>query len=296
MKIIPKEMPLGKLHQYLLGSIAPRPIALVSTISKEGLPNLSPFSFFNIFSTNPPMVIFSPARRGRDNTTKHTYENAKEIAECVINIVNFDIVEQCNLSSTEYAKGVNEFIKSGLSPVSSDFVRPFRVKESPVQLECLIKQVIELGYEGGAGNLILAEVVCMHIKDEILDETQNIDPHKIDLVGRMGGEWYCRASGSGIFEIEKPNSKLGIGIDQIPSDIRNSVILSGNDLGKLGNCAELPNETDVNEYKLIELSELFIQHDKDSVSLQHALHLKAKTLLGKGLVLDAWKTLLAYNG
>ncbi len=242
------------------------------------------------------MAIFSPARRGRDNTTKHTYQNIKEFPECVINVVNFNLVQQVSLSSTEYAKGVNEFLKAGLTPIASEVVKPFRVKESPVQLECVVKQVIELGTEGGAGNLILAEIKCIHIQEDILNEQGEIDPNKIDLVGRMGGDWYCRASGDALFEVAKPLTKLGIGVDQIPASIKSSNILTGNDLGMLSNIEQLPNETDVNDYKLLELSEIFMKYQDDAQTLEEQLHHRAHQLLLKNQVEEAWKTLLAYNG
>ena len=242
MKINPKDIPVPQLHGYLLGAVGPRPIAFASTIDSEGNPNLSPFSFFNVFSANPPILIFSPARRGRDNTTKHTYENVKEVAEVVINVVNYDIVEQMSLSSTEYPKGVNEFIKAGFTPLESETIKPLRVKESPIQFECRVNEVVELGDGGGAGNLVICEVLMIHIKDEVLDSNGKIDQKKIDLVGRMGGNWYCHANGDALFEVEKPLATLGIGIDNIPEDIRNSSILTGNDLGKLGKLLDdMPN-------------------------------------------------------
>ena len=291
----PKDLPIAQLHGYLLGAIAPRPIALVSTINEKGERNLSPFSFFNVFSANPPIAIFSPARRGRDNTTKHTYENCKVISEAVINVVNYNIVEQTSLSSTEYPEGIDEFIKAGLTPLASDLVKPFRVKESPVQLECKVKDIIELGSNGGAGNLIISEIVKLHIQEEVLDDMGAIDPFKIDLVGRLGKNWYSRTTENSLFEVEKPLARLGIGFDNIPADIKNSKVLTGNDLGKLGNIQFLPDETDVNEYKLIELSDLFQELDDDKKALENKLHIKAQKLLQEGRVEEAWKTLLAFN-
>jgi flavin reductase (DIM6/NTAB) family NADH-FMN oxidoreductase RutF len=294
LSIDPKTLPVAKVHGYLLGAVAPRPIAFASTLDEEGNPNLSPFSFFNVFSANPPIAIFSPARRGRDNTTKHTYENVKKVKECVINIVNYDMVQQMSLASVEYPKGVNEFVKAGFTPIASEVVKPFRVKESPVQLECIVKDVVELGTEGGAGNLVICEVVRIHINEEILDANGRIDPEKIDLVARMGGDWYSRAK-LGLFEVAKPNEKIGIGVDQIPSDIRLSNILTGNHLGQLGNSEVLPDETSVNEYKLTELAELFIEFEDDAQKLEHALHEKAASFLNEGKVNDAWLTLLSFN-
>lgn len=295
IKIDPKEIATAKLHGYLLGAVAPRPIAFASTIDADGNPNLSPFSFFNVFSANPPIAIFSPARRVRNNTTKHTLENAKATKEVVINIVNYDIVEQMSLSSTEYPDGVNEFIKSGLTPVPSETVKPFRVKESPVQLECEVREVIELGTEGGAGNLVVCEIKMVHINEAVLDQEGKIDPRKIDLVARMGGNWYCRANGDALFEIAKPLSTLGIGIDSIPEDIRNSTILTGNNLGQLGNVEALPDETDVNEYKLTELAELFVNLEDKPNELEVELHKIAKQKLEQGEVMNAWRTLLSFN-
>ncbi|MFY7708585.1 MAG: flavin reductase family protein [Flavobacteriales bacterium] len=294
LTIDPKELAVPALHAYLLGAVAPRPIAFASTLDEEGNPNLSPFSFFNVFSSNPPILIFSPARRGRDNTTKHTYENAKVVRECVINIVNYDIVQQMSLASVEYPKGVNEFVKAGLTPIASDLVKPFRVKESPVQIECKINDVIELGTNAGAGNLVICEVLRMHIDEKILDEKGNIDPFKIDQVARLGGDWYARVR-PGLFEVAKPNVKIGIGVDQIPNDIRFSKILTGNHLGQLGNVEILPDETSVNEYKLTELADLFIEFENDQASLEIELHKRAATLLDAGDVQLAWLTLLTFN-
>jgi len=295
LKVVPGTIPTPQFHGYLLGAVGPRPIALASTIDEEGNPNLSPFSFFNVFSANPPIAIFSPARRVRNNTTKHTLDNAKATKEVVINVVNYDIVQQMSLSSTEYGDGVNEFIKSGLTPVESETIKPFRVKESPVQLECVVKEIVETGQEGGAGNLIICEIKMMHINESVLDENGKIDQNKIDLVGRLGGDWYVRASGEALFEVEKPIRNLGIGVDSIPDDIRLSKFLTGNDLGRLGNIQELPNETDVNEYKLMELSGLFQQYEDDAVTLEVELHKLAHLQLEKGQVLKAWKTLLSFN-
>ena len=249
LEINPKDLSTKDLHGYLLSSVGPRPIALVSTIDNEGRPNLSPFSFFNVFSANPPIAIFSPARRVRNNTTKHTLQNAASTKEVVINVVSYPIVEQTSLSSTEYKEGVNEFIKSGFTPLESIEVKPYRVKESPVQMECTVKEIISLGEEGGAGNLVVCEIVKMHISENILNEHHQIDPNKIDLVGRMGANWYCRASNISLFEVQKPNSKIGIGYDQLPQHIRNSHILSGNDLAKLANVESLPSMEDVEKFK-----------------------------------------------
>lgn len=295
LSLDPKELSVPQVHRYLLGAIGPRPIAFASTMDENGVPNLAPFSFFNVFSANPPILIFSPARSGRNNTTKDTYENVKVVPECVINIVNFDIVEQMSLASSPFEKNVDEFIKSGLTPVPSDLVKPFRVEESPVQFECKVNEVIELGTEGGAGNLIICEVVRIHIKEEVLDENQMIDQLKIDLVARMGGNWYCRADKNSMFEIVKPITTIGVGYEAIPEDIRRSSVLTGNDLGKLGGVEEIPNETDVNEYKLIELSDLFVSLEDNAVELELELHKLAQQLLKEDKLEEAWKTLLAFN-
>lgn len=240
MKTIdPKAVSTAALHGYMLGAVTPRPIAFASTIDSAGNVNLSPFSFFNVFSANPPIMIFSPARRGRDNTTKHTYENVLQVKEVVINIVNYDIVQQMSLSSTEYGKGINEFEKAGLTPLTSQTIKPPRVAESPVQFECRVNEVISLGTEGGAGNLVICEVLKMHINEAVLDADGKIDPVKLDAVSRMGGNWYSRAK-QGMFEVPKPLSRLGIGFDQLPEAIRTSKLLTGNDLAMLANVEVLP--------------------------------------------------------
>lgn len=241
MIIDPREIPVPKMHSYLLGAVVPRPIALASTISAAGEVNLSPFSFFNCFSANPPIVVFSPARRGRDNTTKHTYENVKEVPEVVIHVVNYAMVEQASLASCEYPRGVNEFNKAGLTEVKSEKVRPPRVGESPVALECKVNQVIELGSGGAAGNLVICEVLLMHINDDVLDAQGRIDPYQLDAVARMGQDYYCRASGDAIFSVPKPNEKVGIGIDQLPAYLRKSKVFSANELARLANVEKIPD-------------------------------------------------------
>lgn len=295
LTITPSEITVPKLHHYLLGAVGPRPIAFASTIDKDGNKNLAPFSFFNVFSANPPIMVFSPARSGRTNTTKNTFDNVKEVAEVVINIVNYSIVEQMSLASSPFGADVDEFVKSGLTPIASETVKPFRVKESPVQFECKVNEVVELGTEGGAGNLVICEVTKIHIDESILDDKGAIDQHKIDLVSRMGGNWYCRANAESMFEIKKPIMTIGVGYDAIPEDIKNSNILSGNDLGKLGGIEELPNETDVNEHKLIELSELFVDLEDEQEKLELELHKRAKQELKEDKLKEAWMTLLAFN-
>ncbi|WP_053977107.1 flavin reductase family protein [Mangrovimonas xylaniphaga] len=284
----PKDMPTAKVHGYLLSAVAPRPIAFASTIDEEGNPNLSPFSFFNVFSANPPILIFSPARRVRDNTNKHTLENAEAVKEVVINVVNFDLVQQASLSSTEYGKGVNEFEKAGLTMLKSDMVKPFRVAESPVQFECKVNDIVKLGTEGGAGNLIICEVVKFHISEEVLDDDQRIDQEKLDLVARAGGSYYSRAR-NGFFEIPKPLQTLGLGVDALPEEVRNSMILTGNDLGMLGNVEQLPSEEDIAAF-LEDISERY----PNVTSMTHReKHKLAQNYLSFGDVASAWKVLLS---
>lgn len=291
----PKELPIPKVHQLLLGAIGPRPIAFASTIDENGTNNLSPFSFFNVFSANPPVIIFSPARNGRTNATKDTYENVKIVPEVVINIVNYDIVEQMSLASSPYPKGIDEFEEAGFTQLDSDLIRPKRVKESPVQFECKVMEVRELGTEGAAGNLVICEVVKIHVREDLLDENGMIDQKKINLVARMGGNWYCHANEQSMFEIAKPVTTIGVGFPVIPKDILNSKILSGNDLGKLAGILEIPDETSVNEFKLLELSDLFLSLEDNPVKLEEVLHLHAKELLNDNKLEEAWKTLLAFN-
>ena len=283
LSIDPKEISTNKLHGYLLGAVAPRPIAFASTMDADGNPNLSPFSFFNVFGANPPILIFSPARRVRDNTTKHTLENALATKEVVINMVNYDIVQQMSLSSSEYPAGVNEFDKAGFTMLASENIKPFRVAESPVQFECKVTDVIGTGSEGGAGNLIVCEVVKMHISEAVLDVHGAIDQYKIDLVARAGGSYYSRAR-AGFFEILKPISSLGIGVDAIPAAIRNSPILTGNDLGVLGNVAQLPSKSTVDNFAK--------EHPKFIGLETLKKHTFAKEFLNKKEVESAWKVLL----
>lgn len=296
MKTIdPSAISVAELHGYLLSTVAPRPIAFASTIDEQGRPNLAPFSYFNVFSANPPVLIFSPARRGRDATTKHTHDNVLRVPEVVINMVDYALVEQCSLASTEYPEGVNEFEKAGLTALASEVVKPFRVAESPVHFECKVKEVVALGNSGGAGNLIVCEIVKIHIRENLLDADGKVDPALIDLVGRCGGNYYVRAHNEALFEVAKPLARKGMGVDAIPSDIRYSKILTGNHLGKLGNVESLPDETTVNEHKLIELADVFIDHEADPATLENTLHRMAAELLDAGKVDEAWKTLLAFN-
>ena len=295
LSLDPKELTVQRLHQLLLGAIGPRPIAFASTLDAQGNANLAPFSFFNVFSANPPILVFSPARSGRTGQSKDTYNNAKAIPEVVINVVNYNMVHQMSLASSPYAPGVDEFVKAGFTALASHKVAPFRVAEAPVQFECKVQQIIELGQEGGAGNLIICEVLQMHIHESLLNEHGLIDQHKIDLVARMGADWYCRANTASMFEIKKPISSCGIGYDALPPDIKNSQVLSANDLGQLAGIEELPNETDVNEYKLIELSSLFLDLEANANALETALHHRAKELLSENQLEEAWLTLLSFN-
>ncbi len=291
--INPKDISTGELHGYLLGAIAPRPIAFASTIDKEGKVNLSPFSFFNVFGSNPPVLVFSPSRRVRDNTTKHSLDNVLEVPEVVINMVNFTMVEQMSLASTEYDKGVNEFVKSGLTEEKSLLIKPPRVKESPVSFECKVLQVLPTGKEGGAGNLVICEVLMVHIQEEILDQNGKINPFKLDSVSRMGGDWYCRANGNALFEIPKPLRNKGVGVDEIPLGIRNSTVLTGNNLGRLGNIEQLPTSDELKEYSQHPtIQEFKIRFQNDEESYVFHLHQLAKEKLEDGFVEEAWKILL----
>lgn len=290
LSILPQEVSTGKLHGYLLSAVSPRPIAFASTVDGVGNVNLSPFSFFNVFSANPPILVFSPARRVRDNTTKHTLENILITKEVVINIVNYDMVQQMSLSSTEYPDGVNEFIKSGLTEVASDIVKPPRVQEAPVQFECKVNDVIALGNQGGAGNLVIAEVVKLHIKESVLDADGKIDANKIDAVARMGGNWYNR-SREGMFEVIKPIKTRGIGVDALPKSIKNSKILSGNDLGVLGNSEKIPTSSEVKEYLNLEAEKSVDIQTSNKENIQK----QAQNMLQKGNVLEAFKLLLAID-
>lgn len=282
-----------ELQNYLQYAIAPRPICFASTVDAEGNINLSPFSFFNMFSTNPPICVFSPSRRVRDNTTKHTLENIHQVKECVINIVNYDMVQQMSLASTEYAKGVNEFEKAGFTMLKSDLVRPPRVAEAPVQFECVVNDVIPLGDSHGAGNLILAEIKLIHINEEILDESGKIDQHKIDLVARLGGDWYCRVTNDNLFKVAKPLAKLGIGVDRLPQSVRFSKVLTGNDLGMLGNVEHLPGDDEIDLISThADVKEVLDATIGDSTNRERELHELAKKFLNNGEVELALKIVL----
>ena len=286
----PEELITRDRHRILLGAVGPRPIALVSTVDEFGNPNLSPFSFFNIFSSNPPTVIFSPARRVRDNTTKDTLHNALREQEVVVNVVNYDLVQQVNLSSAEYPSHVDEFVKSGLTPVPSELVAPPRVAESPVSLECIVKDVVALGEEGGAGNLVICEIKKIHCAAHVMSDEGGLDQEALDLVGRMGKNWWVRASGDALFSVGAP--KVGIGVDQIPLVIRNSTVLTGNDLGLLGGVTVLPTEEEIEQKKNDFDIRRLLQNYADGIERREALHEVARELLENGHVHEAWKVLL----
>ncbi|MCJ0741081.1 flavin reductase family protein [Pedobacter montanisoli] len=282
-----------QLQNYLQYAIAPRPICFASTIDAEGNVNLSPFSFFNLMGSNPPVCVFSPARRVRDNTTKHTLENVLAVKECVINIVNYAMVQQTSLASTEYAKGVNEFEKAGFTMLKSDLVKPPRVAEAPVQLECVINDVIALGEKNGAGNLVIAEIKRIHIKEEILDADGRIDQQKIDLVARLGGDWYCRVTAENLFKVAKPLATLGIGVDRLPHNVRNSKVLSGNDLGMLGNVEHLPTTEEIEAIRYqVNVKDILDATIGDENNRERELHELAKLFLKEGNVADALKIVL----
>lgn len=291
--IDPSELPLPQLHKLLLSSIAPRPIAFVSSVDTSGKHNLSPFSFFNAFGVNPTTLIFSPSRRGRDNTTKHTYENIKEVPEVVINVVNYEMVQQTSLASTEYPKGVNEFVKAGLTAVDSEMVKPKRVLESPVQFECKVRQVIETGDGGGAANLVICEILMIHINGDILGENGLPDPNKLRLVGRLGGDFYIKAFGAGLFEVEKPLARQGIGVDKLPENIRLSTILTGNHLGQLGNLEKLPDNDEIELIRKDPLIAILLDElSEDKDLLEEEMQMIAKDWIDEGRVKDALAALM----
>lgn len=278
----PKNLTIPALQKYLQNAIAPRPICFASTIDKNGNPNLAPFSFFNIFSSNPPIAVFSPAYSGRTGASKDTLLNVLEVPECVINVVTYNMVHQTSLASSPFAKQVNEFEKAGFTQLKSDLVKPFRVKESPVQFECNVIEVKELGKQGGAGNLVICEIIKIHIDESVLNEANQIDTLKIDLVARMGDNWYCRANGDALFEVQKPITSIGIGFDAIPLTIKSSTILTGNNLGLLASVEALPTFKEISEFK---------KTIKPFKSISE-LHKYAQSLLNANKVKDAWLVLL----
>ena len=288
-----KDLPTVDAQNYLQHAIAPRPVCFASTIDKEGNVNLSPFSFFNLFSSNPPVVIFSPARRVRDNTTKHSLQNVLEVPEVVINIVDYDMVQQTSLASCDFPKGINEFTKAGFTAEKATLVSPPMVKESKIKLECKVLEVKPLGDKGGAGNLVICEVLCMHIDESILDENKRIDQTKINHVARLGGDWYSKVDANSLFKVAKPNTQLGIGIDALPDDIRKSSILTGNHLGQLANEHEMPFvDPTFEDDKLKNIIQYFSINPEE---MEKELHKYAKELLDKGKVKEAWQVLLTEN-
>ncbi|MFN3298577.1 MAG: flavin reductase family protein [Sediminibacterium sp.] len=292
MKIVLSELPIMQKQAWLQHAIAPRPICFASTIDEAGNSNLSPFSFFNLFSSNPPIVVFSPARKGRDNTTKHTLDNVLAVPECVINIVDYSMVQQMSLSSCEYPKGVDEFIKAGFTKEAATIVKPPMVKEAKIKLECKINEVKSLGDQGGAGQLVIAEVLCMHIDDAILNaEGTLIDQTKLELVARLGGDWYCKVNSDNLFKVAKPNTALGIGIDAIPESIKSSSILTGNHLGQLGNVNKLPSiDPSFHDDRLKNIIQYYSINPNE---MEQELHKYAAELLNQGMVQEAWQILLS---
>ena len=285
-----KSLSPADVQNYLQHAVAPRPVCFASTIDKDGNVNLSPFSFFNLFSSNPPIVIFSPARRVRDNTTKHSLQNVHEVKEVVINIVDYDMVQQVSLASCEFAKGTDEFIKAGFTQEKATMVSPPMVKESKIKLECKVIEIKPLGTEGGAGNLIICEVLCMHIDESILDENKKIDQTKMHHIARLGGDWYCKVDETNLFKVAKPNIQLGIGVDALPENIRNSKILSGNNLGQLANVHDMPQvQPSFDDDKL---KNIVLYYSLNPADMEEELHHYAKELLAAGKVEDAWQVLL----
>jgi flavin reductase (DIM6/NTAB) family NADH-FMN oxidoreductase RutF len=279
-------------RQYFLqNAVAPRPICFASTIDKQGRVNLSPFSFFNLFSSNPPIVIFSPSRRVRDNTIKHTLENVMEVPEVVINMVTYDMVQQQSLASCEFGKEVNEFMKAGFTEEPATLVRPPMVKESKIKMECRVQEIKSLGYQGGAGNLVICEVLCLHIDDSLLDAQQKIDPRQLPLVARLGGDWYSVVNEQSLFQVPKPNTQLGMGIDALPISIRTSKILSGNNLGQLANCTSIPvvNASFQDDH----LKQIIQYYSVNPDEMEKELHRYAQQLLEQGNTDAAWQVLLS---
>jgi flavin reductase (DIM6/NTAB) family NADH-FMN oxidoreductase RutF len=280
LSLTPSELSIPQLHQYLLGAVGPRPICFASTVDAKGNHNLAPFSFFNVFSAKPPIAIFSPNLSGRTGQAKDTHLNIKEVPECVINIVNYSMVQQMSLASSPFEKGISEFTKAGFTPIASDLVKPMRVAESPVQLECKVFEVKEIGN----CNLVMCEIIKIHISESVLGANNLIDQQKIDLVARMGGNWYCRAHGDALFEIEKPITTIGVGVDSIPNEYRSSTILTGNNLGQLGNLEVIPTKEEIDTYKKVNVATFGNEIEK---------HNYIKTLLDINNVFEAWCLMLS---
>ncbi|MEZ4771753.1 MAG: flavin reductase family protein [Bacteroidia bacterium] len=289
LTIDPKTTPIPQLHQYLVGAVAPRPIAFVSTISADGIPNLAPYSFFNVFGSNPPIAAFSSNRRVRGNTTKDTLANVKATGEAVINIVNYSIVHQMALTSVDYAPEVSEFEKAGLTPIPSDLVKPFRVSESPVQMECVVRDIITIGEGGGGSNIVICEIVKMHISESILDGEGNIDPFRADLMARMGRAWYCRANGANVFPIVQPFEKIGVGFDQLPDSIKHSPVLTGKQLWQLASVEKIPDRN----LQIVEDADYQAAVNSDVDGVSENLHTLAAELLNEGQIEKAWQVLLS---
>lgn len=285
-----KNLSPAERQQWLQNAIAPRPICFASTVNKSGAVNLSPFSFFNLFGCNPPIVIFAPSRRVRDNTTKHTLENVLEVPECVVNIVDYEMVQQASLSSCEFPEGVDEFIKTGLTKQAATLVRPPMVEEAKIKLECKVIEVKSLGNEGGAGQLVIAEVLCMHVNETILGEDGKIDQRKMHHVARLGGDWYCRVDETNLFKVEKPNTQLGIGVDALPGGVRNSAVLTGNHLGMLGNVHTMPAIDP--SFSDDRLKNIVQYYSVNPAEMEKELHIYAAQLLADGKVAEAWQVLL----
>lgn len=290
-RFVPSEVPVPERHQLIIGSVGPRPIGFASTMSEDGTPNLAPYSFFNAFSSNPPTLVFSSNRRVRGNTTKDTLHNVEATGEVVINIVDYSIVRQMALASIEYPADINEFEKAGLTPIASEMVKPFRVKESPVQYECKVKQILPLGEEGGAGHLIICEVVLMHFSDHVFDDNGKIDPQKMDLMGRMGRAFYCRAHGENVFPIVQPVHQIGIGFDGLPKSLRESTVLTGNDLAQLASFEQLPGQAQVEA--ILQQKEIKnIVADTDEEERVIRLHQKAQAWIAEGRTAEAFAVVL----
>ena len=293
--LTPTDLTPAQWHPFMVGAVAPRPVAFASTVSADGTVNLSPYSFFNAFSSNPPILVFSPANRVRDNSQKHTLQNVREVPEVVINICDYALVEQMSLASTEYAQGVNEFVKAGLTELASELVRPPRVAEAPAAFECVVEQIIELGQNNGAGNLVICRVVRAHFRQDILlPDASGIDPFRLDAVARLGGDWYCRASGASLFEVPKPNRRLGIGIDQLPDFLRTSNVLTGNELGRLANIEReaLPTPAAVAAAATLPaVAYVLNKHPAGSAKRAAGLLELGRQLLAEGKLADAWAVL-----
>lgn len=291
MTLLFKDLPIAEAQNFLQHAIAPRPICFASTIDAAGNVNLAPFSFFNMFSSNPPIVIFSPARRVRNNTTKHSLQNVEEIKEVVINIVDVDMVHQTSLASCEYPKGINEFEKAGFTQEKATMVSPPMVKESKIKLECKVNEIKSLGTEGGAGNLIICEVLCMHVDESLLDENGKIDQLKTRQVARLGGDWYLAVNEQNLFKVPKPNTNLGVGIDALPDHVKQSDILTGNHLGQLANVEEMPGIDAAFENE--DLKRIFQYYSLNPKDLEVEVHKLAAQLLSHGKEKEAWQILLS---